>query len=105
MKPVSLKQSPKKAKEAVEYKPPEYNYGTCLSLDGDLIDKLGLSIALDPGTKFNLVGTAEVVGVSARKNSSGEDYKSLELQVTTLAVDRQGDAKDLAKSMYPEMKE
>lgn len=106
MKPVSLKRTPKEAKklDTIEYKPPEYGYGTCLNLDGDMMDKLGLSIAVDPGTKFNISGTAEVVGISARKNASGEDYKSLDLQITTLAVDKQGKPEKLAGSMYPDMK-
>lgn len=107
MKTVSLKRSPAEAKKesVVEYKPPAYGYGTCLNLDGETMKKLGLDAKIDPGTKVNIVGSAEVVGVSMRKTAGGEDYQSLDLQITDLGVSPQQSTKKLASTLYPDMKD
>ena len=109
MKPVSLKKTAADRAEdqremTADFKPPEYGYGTCLSLDNDLLKKLGLDVSkLSVGDKFNLVGSASVKAVSSSEREGGKARMSLELQVTDLGLERQADVKKLAKEMYPDM--
>lgn len=105
MKTASLKRSPAQAKkdEAVEYKPPEYSYGTCLSLDADMMKRLGLSSGLKAGTVLNIVGRAEIKRVTSSKSANGDDQSSMELQITDLGCEAQQTTKKLAATMYPGM--
>lgn len=104
MKLASMKLTPKEKKEVkadMEYKPPEYGYGTQLSLDGDQLAALGMSASETVGTVFNIAGEAKVVGTNTRQRENGESYSCVELQITSLGAEKQADAAELAKSMYP----
>ena len=109
MKPVSLKRTAadraeEKKEMTAEYKPPEYDYGTCLSLDQDMLKKLGLDVSkLAVGDKFNIAGAASVKAVSMSDREGGKARTSLELQITDLGVEKQQSVKKLASSMYPGM--
>lgn len=108
MKTVSLKKSPADRAEEVremkaEYKPPEYDYGTCLSLDSDLCKKLGLDATkIKVGEKFNITGQAMIKAVSMSDRDGGKAQTRVELQVTDLGVEAVSE-KTAAKTMYPDM--
>lgn len=111
MKTVSLKRTAADRAEqqkemTAEYKPPEYDYGTCLSLDGDMLKKLGMDASkLKAGDKFNLVGAAYVKAISLSDREGSKARTSVELQVTDMGVSAQADVKSLASKMYPDMKD
>lgn len=65
---------------------PRYPYGLCLHLDNETLEKLGLSDLPKIGSKLKLEAVVEVNGISANKSGSGENYKSLSLQITDMAV-------------------
>ena len=68
---------------------PKYPYGTCLTLDGDTIEKLGLDPLPKVGTQVRLDAIATVTSISSRQTFGGETRDCVELQVTDLAL---GDA-------------
>lgn len=104
MKTVSLKLSPKEKKEELaEYKPkaPEYPWGSCIRLDKDEMKKLGIDLSdAAEGATFTMAGKCKIVGYSMSKREGGEDYASVELQITDLGLEAEG-GDDLASSMYP----
>lgn len=103
MSMVSLKLSPKEAKEETmevqDDKGPLYPYGTCLYLDDEAIKKLGLDAEQKKGSKLEISGWVEVVGWRKGENQGGET-QSLELQITDLEVKGAAEAKPLAQKMY-----
>jgi len=65
---------------------PRYPYGTCLYLDQETLEKLGMVSLPDVGEEMILTAKVKVVGVSARENTDGAN-KSLELQITDMQLD------------------
>lgn len=108
MKTVSLKRTAADRAEeqkemTAEYKPPEYDYGTCLSLDGEMCKKLGIDASkIKAGDKFNVVGSAYIKAISLSDREGGKARTTVELQITDLGVAAQADVKSLASKMYPD---
>lgn len=103
---VSLKLTPKAKKEQnelAEYKPPEYGYGTQISLEDDQLKKLGLSSDMKVGTELEIKGKVTVKGLQKSAGEHGE-HESLQLQITDMDIvsgdDDDADDKGLAKKMY-----
>lgn len=66
---------------------PAYPYGLCLYLDGDSLAKLGMKTEDFPvGQEVAMMGMAKVVGISVRQREGGEDYSSVDLQITELGI-------------------
>lgn len=94
---VSLKRTPEdKRKDMGEPAPieamaPDYPWGTCIHLDTDELEKLGIKKLPEVGTVLTL--TAKV-RVTRRSESEGENYpgadseenKCLDLQITDAAI-------------------
>ena len=76
---------------------PVYPYGLCLSLDEDILEKLGLGDEELPevGDMIHLVAMARVTSCSEseRENAKGEKEKCcrIELQITHLAAEDEDD--------------
>lgn len=91
MAAVNLKLSPAEAKEETNPDPddqrPLYPYGLCLYLDQDTLTKLGLTADIKIGTVLAVSGSATVQGTSRRQTQGGEDYASVDLQITDLGLD------------------
>lgn len=102
MKLVSMKMTPAERKEAVtpsDYKPPEYPYGLRVTLDSDALEKLGISKLPDVGTEFELVARVEVCARSEHE-SEGSRNKSMELQLTDVALGEPATEGKRAKVLY-----
>lgn len=109
MKTVSLKKTAadraeEKKEMTAEYKPPEYDYGTCIDLDGDLAKRLGIDATkVKVGEKMNLTGQAVIKAVSISDREGGKARTRVELQITDLGVEAVSD-KTPGEVMYPSMK-
>lgn len=91
---VSLARTPKelKADEAknvpmpAAIEQPIYPYGTCISLEDEELDKLGLDADCDVGDTIHLCCMAKVTSCSKRDTSSGTTRR-VELQITEVAIE------------------
>lgn len=84
---------------------PKYPYGLCIYLDKDTMEKLGISADVKVGTPVNIMASGEITGTSQRKNQNGEDYQSMDIQIT--AMDVSGVPKttaEIANKLYGENK-
>jgi hypothetical protein len=82
---VSLKAEPKEILNCGPCEQPEYPYGTSLTLEGSVIDQLGLSDCT-VGQAVKVEAMAKVTGV---REENGR--KSLTIQLTEMEVVKQGD--------------
>lgn len=106
---VSLKMSAKEQKEyssgavcAPGGDAPLYSYGTELCLNDELLAKLGVTELPKVGTKFAVIGIAEVIDTSARENKKGYE-QSLSLQMTDMQLNVAEKSNDeRAKKLYPD---
>jgi hypothetical protein len=93
---VSLKRTAKdKRKDAgngpsIECVAPDYPYGTCLQLEGDELDKIGMKELPKVGTQIpmTILVTVTRVSQSASEREGGEadESRSVSLQITDLAI-------------------
>ena len=109
MKMVSMKMSKAETEKMcaapVELDTPEYPYGLCLKLEKDQIEKLGLGTP-KAGTKLVLHAEAEVKSVTVTDEKDGKGYKSVDLQITDMGLEKSGGmgADAAAKALYQSMK-
>lgn len=102
MKLVSLKKDQSETIEDAEQTTPaepEYPYGTCLHLDQDSLEKLGIKEFPEIGTTWQIEAVARVSGMSESAGSHGE-HKCLDLQIIKLGLGSK--VKTAADRMYPE---
>jgi hypothetical protein len=105
---VSLKMTPKEAKaegfgSPTDIKPPEYPWGTSLTLTNETAKELFPNGLPDVGTEFKISGTVRVKGKNENQQE-GEDVRtSIDLQVTDLDVPNTVPKKDAAATLYPNM--
>lgn len=104
MKMMNMKMSKAESEKMTEAMPsdaPEYPYGLCLHLEKDQIKKLGLGTP-KAGAKLMVHGMAEVKSVSVTDEKDGKGYKSVELQITDMAVEKPGgmDSMKVAGALY-----
>jgi hypothetical protein len=117
MKFISLKNSPKEIKEekaegtAPSYEPPEYPYGTCLDLEGEQFDRMGLDgqamddeldCLLEGDEEFEVVAKVKIRRFEksrvARAGEEPESRDCLSLQVTQLAIPKLEELRKKAKA-------
>lgn len=93
-----------KAEVTPSMEPPAYPYGLCLRLGKDELSKLGLTKFPSIGESFEIEAKAVVKSLSASAGEGG-DYASVELQITDLALDTDGDDKTAktANSLFGSM--
>lgn len=75
-----------------------YPYGTSISLEDEMIDKLGVA-ALAIGDKVEVRGCAFVDGKSEHSNKN-ESSKSIRFQLTSVKISRKSDDDKVSK-LYP----
>jgi len=76
---------------------PDYPYGTCLYLDEDQLDKLGIDSMPAAGASVGIEAIGTVKGVR-EEQVDGKVKRSLEIQVTDLALAMA--TKSMAERMY-----
>ncbi len=105
MELVNLKLSPAEAKEITTPDPsdgPKYPYGLRISLDDDTLKKLGLTELPAIDTKLVLTARAEVCSTSDYDSQSGS-HRSLDLQITELALEPEPAAGAATDRLFPSM--
>lgn len=95
MKLVSMKTTPKEAKEeaaeaiGAASTQPEYPYGLSISLDDEALQKLGITSPPALGAKMTLTAQVEVCSASSYKTQT-DDETNVTLQITDMALDTGG---------------
>lgn len=90
-----------KAVNAGKVSAPVYPYGCCISLDEDVLEKVGLDGELPQvGEMIHLCAMAKVTSVSESEREDGNGGKSrccrVELQITHLATESEDDEAEMA---------
>jgi len=80
---------------------PQYPYGLSIRLDNDSLKKLGIKELPEVGEKMTVIAKVEVTSASQNK-STGGDSKNVELQITDMCLEDEGDAKEASKELYGE---
>lgn len=103
MKLVSLQLSKKEAKDDAPCAPsedlPRYPYGTQLYLCEEEMKKLGLTEMPAVGTEFPITAIVKVTGTSERETQEGS-RKTLDVQITKMAVGDEEESSPAAKKLY-----
>jgi len=87
--------------KAIEMERPLYPYGLSITLEEQVIDKLGLESLPKVGTTLILVARVEVTSVSAHQAVGDEKRRSVGLQMTDLCLeDDDGALVDGADLLY-----
>lgn len=89
---VSMKLS--KADQKEEMSPisattPQFPYGLCLRLDGDELDKLGITALPSVGDEFRINASGCVTSV-AELNRADAESRNVEIQITMLGLENEG---------------
>ena len=105
MKLVSLKLDRKDAEgqsAEVAAESPAYPYGTCLHLDTGALAKLGIDTEDDAevGAEVRVEARGIVTGYSVQKRQGGEDYRCVDIQLTDMAVEPEGESETAADKIY-----
>ncbi len=85
--------------ETVAADRPEYPYGLSLSLDNDVLEKLGLSELPAAGKTVMLMAKATITSVSSHESEHGKD-QSLSLQITELCLEPDVEKDGAAEKLY-----
>lgn len=104
MKLISTELSPDEAKEetgspAQVADAPKFSYGTCLHLNDELVEKLGLKGKVQVGQCYKLEGLVEVTRYSENQQQDGENDCSADLQITEFGL-APDDSKDKEDAEY-----
>lgn len=76
---------------SIESIAPDYPWGTCLHLDRDEMEKIGIAKLPDVGTEYTIVAKVKVTSVrqSAAESAPGRDpdeSMSMDLQITDMGI-------------------
>lgn len=66
---------------------PAYPWGLCITLNDGSLEKLGVKALPAVGTEVTIVARATVSRTSANATEGGDDYSSVDLQITDMQVD------------------
>lgn len=88
------------ASAPVESEKPAYPYGLRISLDKECMEKLGMKDMPEVGTKMMIHCMVVVESCSMSQEGNGEEYKSVGLQITDMAM--MAPKKNMAKALYGE---
>lgn len=97
MKQVNMKQEPKKMNTevaSVKMDAPAYPYGLQIRLDKESLEKLGIKKLPEVGKSMKLEATVEVVSIHMNESSLYGDNKSMELQITDMALGGGSESKE-----------
>ena len=70
----------------------QYPYGLRISLQNDELEKLGIDKLPGVGDTFELEAIVVVKSVSAGQSEGGEKRRSIELQITEMCLETEGEA-------------
>jgi hypothetical protein len=82
---------------------PKYPYGLCISLDEEVLAKLGMTQPPAVGTKFTLTANATVTSASSYQTEGSENESSSSWQITDMEVaspTRPTSSADAASMLY-----
>ena len=79
----------------------DYPYGLQIRLDNETIEKLGIPLP-EVGKEVNIVAKAKITSASERSVEGGEADRSVELQITEMAISKPEREVDTDK-LYPTM--
>lgn len=82
---------------------PAYPYGLRISLDDDSLTKLGITELPKVGSPMHVLAVVEIVSTSDYESKEGGERKSLELQITDMALGAPKKPTDLG-ALFPTMK-
>lgn len=68
---------------------PEYPYGMRITIEEDVLRKLGVEGMPAAGTRMRITALAEVLAVEQRQDSSGDARRTLTLQITDMDPPKQ----------------
>jgi hypothetical protein len=85
--------------EMVKSDGPEYPYGLSVHLDNDALEKVGLSTLPKVEGTMLLVARVKVVSVSSNEHEGMGKHRSVGLQITDMALEKDG-GKDAAATLY-----
>lgn len=98
MKLVDMKMSKEEAKKngmAVETSPgkadngPKYPWGLEISLENDVLDKLGINIdTARIGKEYTISAVCETTSISENESKNGSSYKTIRLQIKKMSVEK-----------------
>lgn len=108
LKNMKLEKSDREETKAVEAGPidtPAYPWGLQVRLDEKSLDKLGLDTLPKVDGELMLIAKVRVVSVSSNEHATSGDkkthkHKSVELQITDLALEDVPSGKDAATELY-----
>ena len=103
MKMVDMELDADEAKEQLSTESvdaPKYSYGLKLSLNNDSIDKLGIPALPAVGQKMMVHAMVEVCCISEYDSKEGGKNRSMELQITEMALMSPDSMKNPAKELY-----
>jgi len=83
-----------------EIEVPEYPYGLRISLEDSALDKLGIKDIPEIGKKMSIMIEVEVSSTNSQTQQKGQSHRSVELQITDMAIEN--DKKDKAETLYGE---
>lgn len=101
---VDMKLTPTEQKEYSDYaaiEKPQYPYGLRLSLNDEVIEKLGIAALPQVCQKMTLTATVEVCCVSQYDSADSDGpTKSMDLQIVAMELGPEKVERDAAKSLY-----
>ena len=100
---INMKMKSKEAEEIMESKAmdgPKYPYGLSLHLDMDTLEKLGMVELPEVGKEMSLMAKVKVESTHQCQNMSGEENKSMSLQITDMALEAVKEPTDIVKKLY-----
>lgn len=107
MKPVDMKLSKKDKKELFNQvtapggsQGPDYPWGLQVTLDAEALDKLGTKDLPEVGQECVITATAKVTRVSQSASERGKGHRSVEYQITKLAINHDEDSDKAFEAGY-----
>ena len=95
-----MKQPKTKGETLLSERPdePDYPYGLSISLDNDVMAKLGITSLPEVGAKFSFAAKSFVRSTSSF-DDNGEKSMNLELQITEMEI-APGESKNAAETLF-----
>ena len=99
---ISAEEKKKYAEPTIASEQQQYPYGLSISLDQDVLDKLGMSKLPDVGDKMMLHAKVEICSVSQSESQGGGKNSHVQMQITDMAIGGASDDKkeDASQALY-----
>lgn len=103
----NLELTKKEAKDKLEPSPsdrPKFPFGLTVHLDEDTVSKLDMKEMPKVGAKMSLIAVVNVESVSESETQGSKKNRSIQLQITDMALVKEEDPRDAVDVLYPEDK-